>query len=271
MLEQARADAQASADRAHSEAGEVMSQAEDHLKWGQDTVRRILDEADLEVARVRRETHQELEERVRSRRQLIQTALARAAHRARSEREAARAESERLRAQAEAVLTAAQTQAERTTAAARDEAERTVLAAKETQQAAEERAARRLEEADKAARLVRERTASEIERLQRETHESHRQAREELVQSSTAARADADRVREEARAMLDRARSEVAALASRREDITKQLGHLSGVIDALAVPERPAPTGAQHQDAPDQPDFSPPPSANPENERIHDE
>jgi hypothetical protein len=30
-------------------------------------------------------------------------------------------------------------------------------------------------------------------------------------------------------------------LASRREDITKQLGHLSGVIDALAVPERTQP------------------------------
>jgi hypothetical protein len=30
----------------------------------------------------------------------------------------------------------------------------------------------------------------------------------------------------------------VASLASRREDITKQLGHLSGVIDALAVPEQ---------------------------------
>jgi hypothetical protein len=40
--------------------------------------------------------------------------------------------------------------------------------------------------------------------------------------------------------MLERARSEVAALASRRQDITTQLGHLSGVINALAVPERSA-------------------------------
>ena len=30
------------------------------------------------------------------------------------------------------------------------------------------------------------------------------------------------------------------ALASRRDDITAQLGHLSGVIEALAVPERTA-------------------------------
>ena len=40
--------------------------------------------------------------------------------------------------------------------------------------------------------------------------------------------------------MLERARAEVAALASRRQDITTQLGHLSGVIDALAVPEKAA-------------------------------
>ena len=44
--------------------------------------------------------------------------------------------------------------------------------------------------------------------------------------------------------MLERARSEVAALASRRQDITTQLGHLSGVINALAVPEKSAENGA---------------------------
>jgi hypothetical protein len=131
--------------------------------------------------------------------------------------------------------------------------------AAETERAADERAARRLEEAEKAARLVRERTAQEIERLQRETHESHRQAREELVTTTAQARADADRVREEARAMLERARSEVAALASRREDITTQLGHLSGVINALAVPEKAANPSADDSvadlpDAPETPD-----------------
>ena len=103
-----RADAQERVDRAHTEAGEIMTQAEDHLKWGQDTVRRILDEGDAEVARMRKETHRELAARMRSRRQLIQTALAQTAHRARSDRESARLESESLRAQAEAVMAAAQ-------------------------------------------------------------------------------------------------------------------------------------------------------------------
>jgi hypothetical protein len=58
--------------------------------------------------------------------------------------------------------------------------------------------------------------------------------------------------------MLERARAEVASLASRREDITRQLGSLSGVINALAVPEHqptpatpsndPAPTDERHDD-----------------------
>ena len=84
---------------------------------------------------------------------------------------------------------------------------------------------------------MRERTAAEVERLQRESHQSSQGARAELIRVTQDARADADRIREEARTMLERARAEVAALAARREDITRQLGHLSGVIEALAVPE----------------------------------
>ena len=36
--------------------------------------------------------------------------------------------------------------------------------------------------------------------------------------------------------MLERARGEVARLASRRDNIATELGNLSGVIEALAVP-----------------------------------
>ena len=50
--------------------------------------------------------------------------------------------------------------------------------------------------------------------------------------------------------MLERARSEVAALASRRQDITTQLGHLSGVINALAVPEKSAQAGTDQTQTP---------------------
>jgi hypothetical protein len=47
----------------------------------------------------------------------------------------------------------------------------------------------------------------------------------------------------------------VASLASRREDITRQLGSLSGVIDALSVPEHRVPEQDQalpYHPAPDE-------------------
>ena len=52
----------------------------------------------------------------------------------------------------------------------------------------------------------------------------------------------ADIVRAEAQAAVERARAEVHTLATRRDAITAQLGNLSGVIDALAVPEQPSTT-----------------------------
>jgi hypothetical protein len=39
--------------------------------------------------------------------------------------------------------------------------------------------------------------------------------------------------------MLAEARAEVAVLSAHRDEISKQLGDLSGVIEALAVSERP--------------------------------
>lgn len=49
-------------------------------------------------------------------------------------------------------------------------------------------------------------------------------------------RRDADRIRADAQTMLELARSEVALQASRRDSIANELGNLSGVIEALAVP-----------------------------------
>ena len=51
------------------------------------------------------------------------------------------------------------------------------------------------------------------------------------------ARAEADQLRTTARTLLADARAEVDALARRRTAITAELGQLSGVIEALAVPE----------------------------------
>lgn len=52
------------------------------------------------------------------------------------------------------------------------------------------------------------------------------------------ARDEADQLRAQAREAVEAARAEVHTLAARRDDINTQLGHLSNVIEALAVPER---------------------------------
>ncbi|HEY5473746.1 MAG TPA: hypothetical protein VIK32_11200, partial [Candidatus Limnocylindrales bacterium] len=79
-------------------------------------------------------------------------------------------------------------------------------------------------------------------RLQTEAHEHRRAVRDEATTTLAAARADADTSRAQAREILTQARAEVKVLADRRDDIAEQLGHLSGVIEALAVPEHAAQT-----------------------------
>jgi hypothetical protein len=86
--------------------------------------------------------------------------------------------------------------------------------------------------------------------MHREAHEYHRAARAEIIKASEEARIRADAVRAEAHAAVERARAEVHTLASRRDAITAQLGHLSGVIDALALPDDPPPTPTPEQENP---------------------
>ena len=63
--------------------------------------------------------------------------------------------------------------------------------------------------------------------------------RAESSELLTSARAEADQLRTEARELLASARAEVGALVERRAAIERELGSLSGVIEALAVPESP--------------------------------
>jgi hypothetical protein len=55
------------------------------------------------------------------------------------------------------------------------------------------------------------------------------------------ARAEADELREQATRVLADAREEVASLTTRRDEIAAELGRLSGVIDALSVPNADVP------------------------------
>jgi chromosome segregation ATPase len=73
-------------------------------------------------------------------------------------------------------------------------------------------------------------------RHQRTGQDELRRSREEAAEHLRAARAEADDLRGQARRHLDDAREEVARLHKRREEITRELGDLSGVIAALAVP-----------------------------------
>ena len=68
--------------------------------------------------------------------------------------------------------------------------------------------------------------------------EDRRRAREESLALVAEGRAEADQLRESAQRALERARAEIAQLQTRRDGIAAELGQLSGVIEALSVPER---------------------------------
>ena len=101
---------------------------------------------------------------------------------------------------------------------------------------AEERAAQRITEAESGARVLRGQVAAEVARGQREAQDLLSKSRSEASQVTEEAAVESERTRERARTMLEEARSEVAALALRRDDIVRELGEVSGVIAALAVP-----------------------------------
>ncbi|NUR05915.1 MAG: hypothetical protein HOQ45_02755, partial [Nocardioidaceae bacterium] len=69
---------------------------------------------------------------------------------------------------------------------------------------------------------------------------------EEAAAHLAAARAEADDLRSRARRHLEDAQEEVRRLNRRREEITRELGDLSGVIQALAVPGERGDEGPEH-------------------------
>ena len=84
---------------------------------------------------------------------------------------------------------------------------------------------------------MRERAAEDLTAAQVEAHNLRRQARAETMALVNDARTEADQLRAQARQLLSDARTEAHALAARRTQIEAELSQLSGVIEALAVPE----------------------------------
>ena len=105
-----------------------------------------------------------------------------------------------------------------------------------------ERADRRRAESEAGAGALRAQVADEVVAARREGAEAMRRSREESARLVTEAQADADRVRDQARQVLSDARAEVEALRRRRDEIADELTQMSGVIEALAVPESTHPT-----------------------------
>jgi hypothetical protein len=68
--------------------------------------------------------------------------------------------------------------------------------------------------------------------------ELRRSANDDAARTIAEARSEADELRATARSLLAEARAEVAVLTAHRDAIARELGDLSGVIDALAVPVR---------------------------------
>ncbi|WP_460433940.1 ATP synthase subunit B family protein, partial [Angustibacter speluncae] len=74
---------------------------------------------------------------------------------------------------------------------------------------------------------------------QREAVRVRREAREEATAELDSARTESAQLRAAAREQVEQARVRVASLSNRRESIEAELRGLKGVIEALAVPERP--------------------------------
>ena len=218
------------------------AQAAEHVKKTKQAMADLVAKVNSEVESVRHRTYEEMAAHVAGVRTDAEQSLAGARARADAILAEANKESEAIVAKASSVLQAARTKSEQVKAEAAQESERIINRAQAEAKGQVLRASQRLAEADAGAKLIRERAAADMEQLQHETYERVRILRDEAVALLNEARADADATRAEAREMMENARGEVALLAQRRDDITAQLGHMSGVIEALAVADRPTTT-----------------------------
>jgi F0F1-type ATP synthase membrane subunit b/b' len=229
LLEQSRA-------KAAKETAEVAEQ----VAWTQQMVAGLREAAELDAQRVRHDAHAAaaaLTARVRQR--LIERLMA--SRRVLQERQV---EAMGLRMDAYQQLEDARRDAERTREQATSDAARIVAEAEAEAKRRFERAERREAEAEAGARAVRAHVAEEVGRTQQEMFELRRVTKAEVAELMQRARADADEARSQARQSVADARAEMEELQVRRQAITLELGGLSGVIEALSMPDLNARAGA---------------------------
>ena len=225
---------------AEAEAQRQLAAAAEQTSWTQQTVQSLLATADLEADRIRQVGHRDAVDVVRRARQGIVGVAARMRDKLDIETETSRTEAQQRRRSAEDALASAAQEAQQTRADGEREAAR-------IREDAEATAAHTAEDARStgSTRPSREpvRSASRWPRRcsacsARATRSCARPA-PRAPPSSPQARHEADELRAQARRIVEEARAEVALLARQRDGITEELGQLSGVIQALAVPTPP--------------------------------
>ena len=244
VLSDARAQADQIVEAARAEAARQLADSAEQTRWTQETVQSLRQAAELDAQRIGTAAHDQAAELINGVRQRLGRLLATSNANLRGRRSTVEALLERAEqelsdtmADAERIRTQAVEEAEQVRSEARAEAGKLVSDAERDSAERTDRADRRLYEAEAGARTVRERLATEVEQTQREANELQRKSRAEADHLITRARQEADEMRTQARRVLMDARAEIEALSKRREAITKELGSLSGVIEALAVNE----------------------------------
>ena len=221
---------------ARAEAAEAIRAAAVQTAWTQETMQSLLDTAEQEAERLRAAGRADAGRHVAEARRQVQGVVHRMTERLRARLAEAERQAEALAQAGRSMVATAEQDAARIRAEADEAAAAALAAAEDEAMLVHERAQRRQDETEASTRVLRQQTADEMVRQQRTGQDELRRAREEATETVASARAEADELRSKARAVLEDARTEAAVLTRRRDEIAAELGGLSGVIQALAVP-----------------------------------
>jgi cell division septum initiation protein DivIVA len=229
-------------EAARANIARELAEAAEQTAWTKQTMSGLRAAAELDAKNIRAQALEESEVAVRRARARIAEVISASRERAQQRLETTEQECLALKAEADdrvrdAEVKAAEEQAaaEQVRLAAEAAASRVVGEAEAAVKARLEMADRRMAEAETGARAIRERVADDMSRAQRESQETRRAAKREASEILATARAEADELRERARKSVTEARTEVERVSAQRDAISRQLGDLTGVIDALAV------------------------------------
>jgi hypothetical protein len=231
---------------ARAETAQQLAAAAEQTAWTKKTVAGLVEAAELDAQGIRQRAYDDAVDLIARTRRRLGGVL----NHSRQALDDRRTAAALVEAEAQFRLDDAHHDAEEIREQAAEHARHLIAEAEDDARALHDRADRRLTEAESGARSLREHSAEEIERSHRELHELRRATKAEAVRAMEQARAEADEVRSLARTLLADARTEVATLIQQRDEIAKELGSLSGIIDALAVPDDPHPDSTTSPDEP---------------------